>query len=134
MTLLEVMRSSLKRCLSKPDFLLDFYGLFMASSPEAREKFKDTDLKRQTEVLAETLWVMALAAESAPGSPAWGELPRLAAKHSRSQLDIQPHLYDRWLDSLIEAGWRHDPLFSSEIERAWRETLAPGIEYMRSRY
>jgi hemoglobin-like flavoprotein len=128
------MRSSLKRCLSKPDFLLDFYGIFMASSPEAREKFKDTDLKRQTEVLAETLWVMALAAESAPDSPTWRDLPRLAEKHDRAHLDIRPGLYDLWLDSLIDAVRRHDPVFSAEIEKVWRETLAAGIEYMRSRH
>jgi len=27
-----------------------------------------------------------------------------------------------------------DPEFSAEIEEAWRRTLAPGIEYLRSRY
>ena len=133
-TPVETLRASLKRCLAKPDFLLDFYGIFMASSPEVREKFKDTDLKRQTEVLAETLWVVALAAESAPGSPAWRDLPRLAEKHSRGHLDIRPGLYDQWLDCLVDAGRRHDPLFSREVEKAWRETLAVGIEYMRSRY
>jgi hypothetical protein len=29
---------------------------------------------------------------------------------------------------------RHDPEYSREIETAWRETLAVGIEYLRSRY
>jgi hypothetical protein len=77
---------------------------------------------------------MALAAESAPGSPAWRDLPRLAEEHSRGKRDIRPGLYDQWLDSLIDAARRHDPVFSPEIEKAWRETLLPGIEYMRSRY
>jgi hypothetical protein len=130
----ETFLASFKRCLTRPDFLLNFYGVFMASSDEVREKFKDTDFKRQTRVLAESLWAMVVVAQGEQGSPAWGDLPRLAARHSRQDLDIRPGLYDGWLDSLLEAARRHDPQFSPEIEDAWRKTLAPGIEYMRSRY
>lgn len=130
----EVFLASFKRCLAKPDFLLNFYGIFMASSAEVREKFKNTDFKRQTGVLAESLWAMAVVAQGEEGSPARGDLPRLAERHSRPDLDIRPGLYDGWLESLLEAARRHDPLFSPEIEDAWRKTLAIGIEYMRSRY
>ncbi len=130
----EVFRASLKRCLAAPDFLLDFYGTFMGSSDEIREKFRNTDLKRQTEVLADTLWAMAVVAQGKPGSPAWGDLPRLAERHSRRQLDIRPGLYDQWLDSLVDTARRHDPRFSAEIEGAWRQTLAVGITFMRSSY
>jgi hemoglobin-like flavoprotein len=130
----ETFRASLRRCLAAPAFLLDFYGLFMASSDEVREKFKGTDFKRQTRVLADSLWVMAVAAQGEAGSPAWGDLPRLAKKHSRADLDIRPGLYDEWLSCLVEAAGKHDPEFSSEIEGAWRETLAVGIDYFRSRY
>ena len=130
----ETFRASLKRCLAAPDFLLDFYGLFMASSDEVREKFKDTDFTRQTRVLADSLWVMSVAAQGQAGSPAWGDLPRLARKHSRAHLDIRPGLYDQWLECLLEAARKHDPEFSPELETAWRETLAVGIEYLRSRY
>jgi len=130
----EKFRASLKRCLAAPDFLLDFYGLFMASSNEVRKKFKHTDFKRQTRVLADSLWAMAVAAQGRTGSPAWGDLPRLAELHSHSQLNVRPELYDHWLDCLVEAASRHDPQFSKETEAAWRETLAVGIALMRSRY
>ena len=129
----ETFIASLKRCLARPDFLLNFYGLFMASSDEVRAKFADTDFKRQTRVLADSLWVMAVAAQAPKESPAWGDLPRLAEMHSRTGLDIGPALYDTWLDCLLEAARRHDPRFSPEIEEAWRRTLAVGIEYMRSK-
>jgi len=111
----ETFRDSLKRCLAAPDFLLDFYGLFMASSDEVREKFANTDFERQTRILADSLWAMAVA-------------------HSREQLDIRPEFYDQWLDCLVEAASRHDPSFSAGVERAWRETLAVGIALMKSRY
>ena len=130
----ETFRDSLKRCLAAPDFLLDFYGLFMASSDEVREKFANTDFDRQTRVLADSLWAMAVAAQGKAGSPAWGELPRLGDTHGREQLDIRPEFYDQWLDCLVEAASRHDPSFSAGVERAWRETLAVGIALMKSRY
>jgi Globin len=130
----DVFRASLKRCLERPDFLLDFYGTFMNSSEEIRAKFSGTDFKRQTEVLADSLWAMSVAAQGAAGSPAQGDLPRLAEKHNRHNLDIRPGLYDEWLDCLIDTARRHDPTFSPEIEAAWRATLAVGIEILRSQY
>ena len=130
----EIFRTSLKRCLEDPDFLLDFYGLFMASSDEVRDKFKNTDFKRQTRVLADSLWAMAVAAQGRTGSPAWGNLPKLAELHGHAGLDIRSELYDTWLDCLVQAASRHDPHFSKETEAAWRETLAVGIALMRSRY
>lgn len=134
MTTAETFLGSLKRCLSKPDFLLDFYGAFMASSDEVREKFRNTDFQHQTRVLSESLWAMALAAQGGEGSPARGALPLLSERHDRHHLDIRPGLYDNWLECLVTTASRHDPLFSPEIEGAWRQTLSVGIEYMRSRY
>jgi hypothetical protein len=130
----EMFLASLKRCLAHPEFLLKFYGIFMASSGEVRERFKNTDFKRQTRMLADSLFVMANVAQGRPWSPAWEDLPRLAARHGRSDLDIPPRLYDDWLEGLIQAARGHDPQFTSEIEAAWRTTLAVGIEYMRSKY
>ena len=134
MTPVDTFMPSLKRCLAAPSFLLDFYGLFMASSDEVRRRFRDTDFERQTRVLADSLWVMANVAQAERPSPAWGDLPRLAERHSRRGLDIPPALYDQWLSCLLQAARKHDPQFSPEIETAWRETLAVGIEYLRSQY
>ena len=106
----------------------------MGSSEEVREKFRHTDQKRQTEVLADTLWTMAVVVQGQPGSVARRDLTRLAEMHSRRHLDIRPELYDQWLDCLVATARRHDPRFSSEVEQAWRETLAVGIELLRSGY
>jgi hypothetical protein len=61
-------------------------------------------------------------------------LRRIAERHSKSQIDIDPGLYDTWLDSLIETAQMFDPRFSEEIELSWRVVLAPGIVYMKFRY
>src|SRR5512136_2488904 len=99
-----VFRSSLRRCLAEPDFLTHFYHAFLASSEEVRDKFKDTDFERQTRVLADSLYMMAVVGEGEKQGPAWAEVARLARLHSRSQLDIRPGLYDLWLQCLLQAA------------------------------
>jgi len=131
----DVFRASLKRCLATPHFLGKFYEAFVASSEEVREKFRNTDLDHQAKMLADSLYTLAVAAQAQPGAnPAWAEMPRLAARHSRADLDISPALYDHWLDCLLDTVRDHDPEFSPAIESAWRQTLMVGVEYMRSRY
>jgi len=126
--------ASLKRCLAVPGFMDRFYERFVASSDEVRDKFRNTDLARQTRMVADSLYVLAVAAEGEDNSPARLSLPGLAARHSRRDLDIRPGLYDVWLECLLETARRQDPEFTPEVAAAWRATLAWGIEYMRSRY
>jgi hemoglobin-like flavoprotein len=130
----EAFLASLKRCLAVPTFMDDFYERFVGSSAEVREKFKNTDMKRQAQVLADTLYVVANAVQSEEGSPARRELPRIAARHSRADRDIRPGLYDLWISCLVETARAHDPSFGPDVERAWREVLTFGADYMRHHY
>jgi hemoglobin-like flavoprotein len=130
----EVFLASLKRCLAVPGFMDDFYGRFVGSSEEVREKFRNTDMKRQAQVLADSLYVVANAVQGEEGSPARRELPRIAARHSRADRDIRPGLYDLWIACLLETARGHDPRFGPEVERAWQEVLSFGADYMRQRY
>ncbi len=61
-------------------------------------------------------------------------LRRVAERHSRADLDIDPSLYPAFVDSLIETSKEFDPQFTADVERAWREALAPGIAYMINKY
>ena len=126
--------ASLKRCLAVSGFMEGFYQSFVGSSEEVREKFRNTDLQRQAQMLSDSLYALAVAAQGQEGSFAWGDMPRLAARHSRKDLDIRPALYDHWLACLLDTARRHDPQFTPEIEAAWQATLEMGIEYMKSRY
>jgi len=132
--LVESFLASLKRCLAVPGFMEGFYQSFVGSSEEVREKFRNTDLQRQAQMLSDSLFVLAVAAQGQEGSPAWGDMPRLAARHSRKDLDIRPPLYDHWLTCLLDTARRHDPEFTAEVETAWRATLTVGIEHMKARY
>ena len=130
----EVFLASLKRCLAVPGFMDDFYEGFVASSEEVREKFKDTDMKRQAQMLADSLYVVANAVQGEEGSPARWELPNIAVRHSRTGRDIRPGLYDLWIGCLLETARAHDPRFGPEVERAWQEVLGFGADFMRQRY
>jgi hemoglobin-like flavoprotein len=127
----EAFRASLKRCLDDASFMKDFYDRFTASSDEVGEKFRHTDFERQNRVLADSLYVMAAAAQSGEESLPWREIKHIALRHR--ELKIGPHLYDLWLDCLLQAARAHDPQFSPDLEAAWRSTLAPGMDFFRAR-
>src|SRR5215470_3431238 len=124
---LALFRSSVNRCLADEEFLEDFYDHFIASSDEVREKFKNTDMAAQKRALADSLYVLAVAAQGSQASPSWKQLERLARRHSRAEMDIRPGLYDLWLDSLLKAVAEHDEDYSPAIDSAWRAVLAEGI-------
>jgi hemoglobin-like flavoprotein len=130
----ETFQASLNRCLADPAFMKDFYDRFIASSDEVREKFRNTDFQRQNRALADSLYIMAVAAQAREDSIGWREMSRLAKRHGRTDRDVKPELYDLWLDCLLDAAKAHDPQFSPDVEAAWRSTLAAGIEFMKARY
>jgi hemoglobin-like flavoprotein len=130
----ETFLASLKRCLATPAFLESFYERFVGSSEEVREKFRNTDMKRQARVLEDSLYVVANAVLGEENSLARGALPAVAERHSRRDLDIPPRLFDLWIDCIVETARAHDPQFAPAVEAAWREILAFGADYMRQRY
>jgi hemoglobin-like flavoprotein len=126
----DAFRDSLKRCLEASPFLDDFYAIFIASSEEIREKFRGTNFERQKRILADSLYLMAVAAQGGPDNMAWRELKRIARRHE--ELGIGGPMYDVWLDCLLRSAATHDKEFSPALELSWRETLAPGIAHMRA--
>ena len=83
---IEAFRASLKRCLEDPSFLKDFYDRFTATSDEVREKFRNTDFAKQNRVLADSLYVMAAAAQGGEESLAWREMKYVARRHRELQI------------------------------------------------
>lgn len=61
-------------------------------------------------------------------------LTRIAERHSRRDLAVPASLYAPFVDSLIATVKQFDPVFTPEIEVAWRRTVEPGVTYMMSRY
>lgn len=126
----EAFQGSVTRCLATPSFIKDFYHRFTGTSEEIRAKFHGTDFKRQHRAMADSLYVMALAVQGSPDNLGRQALKRLAQGHK--EMDIRAGMYDVWLDCMLQTVRAHDPQFSDAVERAWRATLTPSIEYMRS--
>ena len=61
-------------------------------------------------------------------------LSRVADRHSRRDLAIDPALYPLFIDSLIDTVKQYDDELTPVVERAWRTAVATGVEYMQSKY
>lgn len=129
---IRLFHASLQRCTGRSGFMDRFYSLLLASSKEVADKLKGTSTERQKMMLHASLYLMIFVADGRPES--YAHLERIARRHSRSELDIRPELYDLWLDCLIQAVKESDPFFSMEIERVWQTIMRQGIEFMKSRY
>lgn len=106
-------------------FFETFYRRFLADR-EVAARFRGTDMRRQAAMLRKSFFHLAgFYVTHAPSS----ELHRMAAVHDRLGLD--PRLYDRWLDCLVETVAQHDPECDEATELAWRLALTPGITYMK---
>ncbi len=128
----EAVQLSFGRCCMKKDFIETFYKLFLDSRPEIRNMFKNTDFTKQRKLLVDGLNMMISCAMGQSFSASY--LEQLAEKHSRRMLNVDPSLYQYWLDSLIKAVETHDPKYTPELGQAWRTHLSRGIEIMKSKY
>ncbi|TXL00261.1 hypothetical protein BMR05_04030 [Methylococcaceae bacterium HT4] len=61
-------------------------------------------------------------------------LLKIANSHNKNNLNIRPHLYSLWLDSLVSAAKSINHDFDNNTEKLWRTCLQPGIDLMISRY
>ena len=129
---MRVAKASYERCCSDPSFLRAFYDDFFARCPEAKPRFAGTDFERQNKLLRHAFGLLLIFPNQARTEPT--VLTRVAERHSRRDLDIPPALYGPFIESLIATVGRCDAEFGPAIERAWRDTLAPGVAYMQAKY
>ena len=125
-------KASYDRCCQAPDFLQTFYRNFLAACPEAVPRFAGTDFDTQTRLLRHAIGLLLIFPNQPNKEP--GLLSRIAERHSRRDLNIDPALYRPFVDSLLATVKQYDGEFSSAVETAWRETITPGVEYMKSKH
>ncbi len=118
------------RCCASPEFFDSFYRHFLASSPEIREKFANTDMSGQKLLLRQGILNLVMHARGMPDT----KLRALGATHSRAGFDIRPELYDLWQQSLLLTIGEHDPQCCAETRTAWSEVLNKGISVIKAGY
>ncbi len=112
-------------------FFARFYDNFLATSPTVAEKFKGTDMQRQGRMLQKSMYQLIAFYFSHSESD---YLKMIAETHSQAHYDIEPGLYDDWLDSLVETVREFDSEFSERLELAWRLVMTPGIVFLKHFY
>src|SRR5262245_36120994 len=106
---LKEVNRSYGRCCMSPKFFDDFYDRFMGSSEAVKVAFANTNMARQKEMLRSSISYMLMYA--AQSDFANGLLEKLAHKHGRDGLNIDPKLYDVWQTCLLETIAVHDAEF-----------------------
>ena len=130
--ILDAVTASYHRCRADDRFIETFYDRFLAKSDEVARRFRATEFTRQRFMLRESLLMILLYHHGERG--AVEELERLGERHSRRGIDIPPHLYSLWLDSLCEAVKEHDPEYVPALDQQWRDVMQPGIDLLVSKY
>ena len=113
-------------CARQSGGLFDtFYDLFLAKSPDIPPLFARTDFHHQKLMLRESLLEMLLFVQTESNRD---EIDRLAERHR--QLNVKKGHYGLWMDALCEALAKHDPQFSCDLERMWRDLMRKGVDVM----
>ncbi len=124
--------ASYHRCEAAGGLFDSFYEIFFAKSVEIPPMFAKTDMERQKQdAMASVLMSLRLAS----GDPVARQyVQEIAETHSRRGYRIRPAMYKLWLDALCEAIARHDPQYTAELEKSWRQAMRPAIELMINAY
>jgi hemoglobin-like flavoprotein len=125
-------KASYDRCCATPRFFEDFYGNFFARCPQARAMFAQTDFERQHKLLRHAFGLLLFFPKEAVSEPTI--LTRVAERHSRRELGVDPSLYQPFIDALVDTVRHCDPDFTPAVEDAWRKTVRKGVEYMQAKY
>ena len=125
-------RASYDRCCAMPRFFEDFYSNFFARCPQARAMFARTDFERQHKLLRHAFGLLLNFPKQPAREPTI--LARVAERHSRRDLGVDPSLYAPFIDALIDTVRHCDPDFTPAVEDAWRKTVRKGVEYMQAKY
>ena len=110
-------------------FFKHFYDKLISSDANIAVLFSNTDMDRQFKMLMQSMThIISFAATMESNE----EINRIAELHGKDNLKISTEIYDLWLECLIDTVREHDPEFDHQIETAWRVTMSPGLEYMKS--
>jgi hypothetical protein len=122
----EEAKASFRRCADDERFYETLYQkLFEA--PEIRDMFVARPMAQQYQLLRDALWLLLSFEKSEEGSE-----PTILSGIARSHARFQPQQFDLFREAILDAVAKHDPLGSVAVD-AWRETIAPGIDYLKSK-
>jgi len=112
-------------------FVDAFLDALSRSSDEVARKMVGANLEGFRSGL--TLAIVHLASYYEKGRP-HAILQGIAQRQSRTGRNIEPHLYDYFLQALLQTVERYDPEYDGQIREAWETVLRLGLDYMKRMY
>ena len=125
-------KASYDRCCAVEHFFEDFYRAFFIRCPQAKAMFAHTDFERQHNLLKHAFGLLLIFPNQPEGEPTL--LARVAERHSRRELGVDPSMYPPFIDALIDTVRACDPQCTPAVESAWRRTVEQGVAYMQAQY
>lgn len=108
-----------------------FMDNLLRSSPEVAQKMVHGD--QETFRVALMLAIDHLARYYVSSEPSV-ILQGVARRQSQGERNIEPRLYEFFLQALLQTVQRYDPKYNEEVGKAWEVVLRPGLEYMKGMY
>ena len=125
-------KASYDRCGAAEHFFEDFYRNFFVRCPQAKVMFAHTDFERQHNLLKHAFGLLLIFPNQPEREPTI--LARVAERHSRRELGVDPSMYQPFIEALIDTVRSCDPEFTPAVESAWRRTVEKGVAYMQAKY
>lgn len=121
------VQQSYGRCLQSGHFIDRFYEIFNGKpAADGAERARWHSALRHG---------IAEAILFAGGNHRADATVALTAQRSRGgRAEVEPKLYDSWLDSLLQAVREHDPQLTPTLEERWRSALEKVIDLCMARY
>jgi len=127
------LQTSYGRCLQQGKFIARFYEIFMASHPDVRAMFDNTDFSKQ--YLALRRGISAAIAHAGGSTLTKRTMGEMACVHSRGgRAPVRPELYAHWTESLLRALAEHDPEYDAALEQRWRQALTHTTAHFVAHY
>lgn len=124
----EQFYESFRRCRIDQEFLEMFLSDFCEHNPRFYERFEEINLEQQTKMLKASV---ILIYNSAQLPSVRNSVRKLGRKHKDLGMKISEQELNMWFDSLLKTVKRTDPCYNSEVEEAWKHTLALGLDIMK---
>ena len=127
------IKKSYDRCLNShgnsKKFFVRFYEVFLASDPEIRSMFLQTNIMKQVNALKNGISTVIMYAGNNDGI-ASQSLETIKRTHSSDTLKVKARHYKIWEDSLITVLYEYDNEFSDEPEKDWRTLIQQTVEIL----
>lgn len=127
------VQASFARCLVNEKFFNRFFELFMASHPAIKPRFANVVVEKQYDILRHGV-SSALMFSDEESVMARSCIDRIRQSHDHAHMNVDPGLYDFWLESLLKTVAETDPEFTPALGDLWRDELAPAISYIKAGY